>query len=102
MKLRSTRTCRRDRPPWFLRALNFLRFRHRTTRCGDFYLDEPPPGMGALNFLRFRHRTTRCGDFYLDEPPPGMGVREPRRPHPSAPGGAAVLELPQSDLGWSP
>ena len=45
-------------------------------------------------------RTKRCGDFYLDEPPPDVGVREPRRPRPQAPGGAALLELPQTDLGW--
>ena len=75
MNLRTTRTCRRDRAPWFVRA---------------------------LNFLRLRGRTKRCGDFYLDEPPPDIGVREPRRPRPSAPGGAALLELPQTDLGWNP
>ena len=40
MKPRTTRTCRRDRAPWFLRALNFLRLRSRTKRCGDLYLDE--------------------------------------------------------------
>jgi hypothetical protein len=44
----------------------------------------------------------RCGDLYLDEPPPDMGVREPHRPRPSAPGGVALLELPQTDLGWNP
>jgi hypothetical protein len=75
MKLRPTRTCRRDRARWFV--------------C-------------ALNFLRLRSRTKRCGDFYLDEPPPDVGVREPRRPRPSEPGGAALLELPQMDLGWNP
>ena len=74
MKLRPTRTCRRDRAPWFVRT---------------------------LNFLRLRSRTKRCGDFYLDEPPPDIGVREPRRPRPSAPSGAALLELPQTDLGWN-
>src|SRR5438034_6573639 len=47
MKLRTTRTCRRDRAPWFVRALNFLRRRGRTKRCGDFYLDEPPPDIGV-------------------------------------------------------
>ena len=46
----------------------------------------------SLNFLRLRGRTKRCGDFYLDEPPPDIGVREPRRPRPSAPGGAALLD----------
>ncbi len=71
-----TTTCRRDPAPWFVRA---------------------------LNFLRLRSRTKRCGDFYLDERPPDIGVREPRRPRrPSAPGGAALLELPQTDLGWNP
>ena len=75
MKLRPTRTCRRDRARWLARA---------------------------LNFLRLRIRTKRCGDFYLDEPPPDIGVREPRRPRPSAPSGAALLELPQTDLGWNP
>jgi hypothetical protein len=75
MKLRTTRTCTRDRARWFARA---------------------------LNFFRLRSRTKRCGDFYLDEPPPDIGVREPRRPRPSAPSGAALLELPQTDLGWNP
>ena len=75
MKLRTTRTCRRDRARWFARA---------------------------LNFFRLRSRTKRCGDFYLDEPPPDIGVREPRRPRPSAPGGDALLELPQTYLGWNP
>ena len=75
MKLRTTRTRRRERAPWFVRA---------------------------LNSLRLRGRTKRCGDFYLDEPPPDIGVREPRRPRPSAPSGAALLELPQTDLGWNP
>ena len=56
----------------------------------------------ALNFLRLRSRTKRCGDFYLDEPPPDVGVREPRRPRPSAPSGAALLDLLQTDLGWNP
>jgi hypothetical protein len=74
MKLRTTRTCRRARGPWFVRALNFLRL-----RCWP----------------------ARCGDFYLDEPPPDMGVREPRHPRPAAPGGAALLELPSSDLDWN-
>jgi len=75
MNLRTTRTCRRDRAPWFVRA---------------------------LNLLRLRGRTKRCGDFYLDEPPPDIGVREPSRPRPSAPSGAALLELPPPDLGWNP
>src|SRR5947207_15197443 len=47
MKLRTTRTRRRERAPWFVRALNSLRLRGRTKRCGDFYLDEPPPDMGV-------------------------------------------------------
>jgi hypothetical protein len=71
---RTAPTCRRDRPPWFRRA---------------------------LNFLGVRSRTKRCGDFHLDEPPPDMGVREPRRPQPSAPGGSMLLELPPQDLGWN-
>ena len=75
MKLRPTRTCRRDCVPWFVRA---------------------------LNFLRLRIRTKRCGDFYLDEPPPDISVREPRHPRPSASGGAVLLDLPQTDLGWNP
>src|SRR5205823_14592559 len=74
MKLRTTRTCRRDRTPLLVRALNFVGLRSPTRRCGDF----------------------------LDEPPPAVGVREPRRPRPQAPGGAALLELPQTDLGWDP
>ena len=73
MKLRST-TCRRARTSWLRRA---------------------------LNFLRMRSPTKRCGDVYLDEPPPDIAVREPRRPRPSAPGGAALLELPPHDLGWN-
>ncbi len=64
--------------------------------------DRAPSFVRALNFLRLRSRTKRCGDFYLDEPPPDVGVREPRRPRPSAPGGAALLELPRTDLGWNP
>lgn len=75
MKLRNTSTCRRDRAGWFVRA---------------------------LNFLRLRSPIRRCGDFYLDEPPPDTGVREPRRPRPTAPGGAALLELPPTDLGSNP
>jgi hypothetical protein len=75
MKLRTTRTCRRDRALWFARV---------------------------LDFFRLRGRTKGCGDFHLDEPPPDMGVREPRRPRPSAPGGATLLELPPPDLGWNP
>ena len=67
-----TTTCRHDRAPWFVRA---------------------------LNFLRLRSRPKHCGDFHLDEPPPDIGVREPRRPRPSAPGGAALLEPPQTDVG---
>ena len=75
MKLRTTGTCRRDRARWFARA---------------------------LNFFRLRNRTKRCGDFHLDEPPPDIGVREPRCPRPSTTGGAALLELPPTDLGWNP
>ena len=52
MKPRTTRTCRRDRAPWFLRTLNFLRLRSRTKRCGDLYLDEPPPDVGVKNSRR--------------------------------------------------
>jgi hypothetical protein len=48
-----------------------------------------------------RSPSKRCGDFYLDEPPPETGVREPRRPRPSAPGGAALLELPPQELDWN-
>jgi len=48
-----------------------------------------------------RSRTKRRAD-YLDEPPLDIGVREPRRPRPSASGGAALLELPPQDLGWNP
>jgi hypothetical protein len=73
-KVRGTTTCKRDRMSWLVRALNFVRMR------------------------RWRKR---CGDFYLDEPPPDIGVREPRRPRPSAPGGAALLELPPQDVGWN-
>src|SRR5919109_1092645 len=59
MRVRRARTCRRDVPSWYRRA---------------------------LNFLRRRSPSKRCGDFYLDEPPPDIGVREPRRPRPSAAG----------------
>jgi hypothetical protein len=72
---RTARTCRRDRARWFLRV---------------------------LNFLGLRGRRKRCDDFYLEELPPDIGVREPRRPHPSAPGGATLLELPHTDFGWNP
>ena len=75
MKLRNTPTCTRDRARWFVRALNFLRLRSPIRRCGDFYLDEPSPDAGA---------------------------REPRRPRPTAPGGAALLELPPTSVGWKP
>jgi hypothetical protein len=75
MRRRTTNTCRRDRPHWFVRA---------------------------LAFLHLRPRRNRCGDFYVDEPPPDSGVREPRRPRPDAPGGAVLLELPPQDLGWNP
>ena len=71
MNLRRT-TCGRARPSWLRRALTFL-----------------------------RSPTKRCGDVYLDEPPPDIAVRQPRRPRPSAPGGAALLELPPHDLGWN-
>jgi hypothetical protein len=50
-----------------------------------------------------RKRRSETGDeSHLDEPPPDAGVGEPRRPRPAAPGGAALLELPPTDLGWNP
>jgi hypothetical protein len=33
----------------------------------------------------------------LRKPPPDIGVREPRRPVPSASGGAVALDPPESD-----
>jgi hypothetical protein len=63
--------------------------------------DRPSWFRGALSFLRRRSPSKRCDDFFLDEPPPDAGVREPRRPRPSALGGAALLELPPHDLGWN-
>jgi hypothetical protein len=33
----------------------------------------------------------------LQKPPPDIGVREPRRPVPSASGGAVSLEEPETD-----
>jgi hypothetical protein len=41
---------------------------------------------------------TRLLQFFgLRRRPPDIGVREPRRPKPSASGGAATLELPETD-----
>ena len=40
-------------------------------------------------------RFTRLLQFLgLRKPPPDIGVREPRRPKPTAPGGAVALEPP--------
>ena len=48
---------------------------------------DPKPGLFTrlLQFLRLRRQ------------PPDIGVREPRRPKPSASGGAVTLELPETD-----
>jgi hypothetical protein len=48
---------------------------------------DPKPGYVTrlLQFLGLRKR------------PPDIGVREPRRPKPSASGGAVTLELPETD-----
>jgi hypothetical protein len=48
---------------------------------------EPKPGLVTrlLQFLGLRKR------------PPDIGVREPRRPKPSASGGAVTLELPETE-----
>jgi hypothetical protein len=48
---------------------------------------EPKPGLitRLLEFLGLRKR------------PPDIGVREPRRPRPSASGGAVTLELPETE-----
>jgi dihydrofolate reductase len=50
-----------------------------------------------LVLLRFRRELRRCGDFLMQDPPPDALVREPRRPQPSAPGGAIALEPPNLD-----
>jgi hypothetical protein len=48
---------------------------------------DPKPGVVTrlLEFLGLRKR------------PPDIGVREPRRPRPSASGGAVTVELPETD-----
>jgi hypothetical protein len=50
-------------------------------------MTDPKPGLltRLLQFLRLRKM------------PPDIGVREPRRPKPSASGGAITLELPETD-----
>jgi hypothetical protein len=56
-----------------------------------------PPGRARrlLRSLAFwRQRDRGCGDLWLEDPPEDPFVREPRRPRPSAPGGAIALELP--------
>lgn len=50
-------------------------------------MEHPKPGLWQ-RFLRF---------FGLRKPPPDSGVREPRRPKPSASGGVATLEPPETD-----
>jgi hypothetical protein len=47
--------------------------------------------------FRFRRELRGCGDFLTEDPPPDAFVREPRRPPPSAPGGAIALEPPNLD-----
>jgi hypothetical protein len=50
-------------------------------------VNDPKPSRitRLLRFLRLRRQ------------PPDIGVREPRRPKPSASGGAITLELPETD-----
>ena len=49
-----------------------------------------------LRFLGIRRRRTHLVPRVIpDEGPPLTGVREPRRPRPSASGGAVALELPR-------
>jgi hypothetical protein len=50
-------------------------------------VDEPKPGIWN-RFLQF---------VGLRKPPPDIGVREPRRPKPSASGGVATRDLPETD-----
>jgi hypothetical protein len=54
--------------------------------------------VSAFAFWR-RHKVARCGDFPFEDPP-DVSVREPRRPRPSSPGGAIMLELPPQ-AGWN-
>jgi hypothetical protein len=49
-----------------------------------------------LAFLGLR-RPPRQPFAELDDQPPDIGVREPRRPRPESPGGAATLELPDTE-----
>jgi hypothetical protein len=48
----------------------------------------------VLEVLGLRRRPPRYGDW-VDGDEPDCGVREPRRPRPSASGGAVTLELPR-------
>jgi len=50
-------------------------------------MEHPTPGLWQ-RFLQF---------VGLRKPPPDSGVREPRRPKPSASGGVATLEPPETD-----
>jgi hypothetical protein len=50
-------------------------------------MEYPKPGLWQ-RFLQF---------VGLRKPPPDSGVREPRRPTPSASGGVATLEPPETD-----
>jgi hypothetical protein len=58
-------------------------FRRRTVETMD--QDRPNLFQRALRFLGLR------------KPPPDIGVREPRRPVPSASGGAVSLEEPEPE-----
>jgi hypothetical protein len=46
---------------------------------------------------RLLSRVLHSLGFGQDNDPPQSFVREPRRPHPPSRGGAATLELPQTD-----
>jgi hypothetical protein len=57
---------------------------------------ESPGRIGRLlRWLVPWRRKERCGDFFpFEGQPPDSFVREPRRPHPKAPGGSIALDLP--------
>jgi hypothetical protein len=62
--------------------------------------DPDKPGCGRPGAIQrllsfFRRRHAECGGW-LEELPPDSFVREPRRPHPSAPSTGVALELPDT------
>jgi hypothetical protein len=53
------------------------------------------PNLFKRIVARLFRRAPRLEDWSgWGEPPPDIGVREPRRPRPAGPGGAAVLDPP--------